>query len=116
MIELLTSPTGRLRGACALALVGATLACAPSLALTLSCIQVNSSGSTNCTDAGGVPSTCASVACPAGYTLTGAGGACAAGGTRIKSLFPVLQNNTVNILCDQQGVPPEANAVCCRVQ
>ena len=84
MIELLTRPIGRLRNACALALVGATLACVPSLALTLSCTQVTSSGSTSCTDAGGVPSTCASVACPAGFTLTGAGGACAAGGSRIE--------------------------------
>jgi hypothetical protein len=116
MIELLTRPIGRLRSACALGLVGATLACVPSLALTLSCTQVTSSGSTSCTDAGGVPSTCASVACPAGFTLTGAGGACAAGGSRIKSLFPVLRNNTVEIMCDQQGVPPEVNAVCCRVQ
>jgi hypothetical protein len=28
----------------------------------------------------------------------------------------VLRNNTVEIMCDQQGVPPEVNAVCCRVQ
>jgi hypothetical protein len=34
------------------------------------------------------PSTCASVICPAGFTLTGGGGACAAGGPRNRRLFP----------------------------
>ena len=55
----------------------------------LKCIQVNSSGSFNCKDAGNFDSTCATATCPAGYTLTGGGGACAAGDRKVKSLFPV---------------------------
>jgi hypothetical protein len=33
----------------------------------INCIEVSSSGSTSCTDAGGVPSTCATATCPAGF-------------------------------------------------
>ena len=39
----------------------------------LDCIEVVSSGRTDCTDAGGVPSTCASAICPGGSTVTGGG-------------------------------------------
>ena len=86
------------------------------MAATLNCVQVSSPGSTSCRDAGGAPSTCATATCPGGFTLTGGGGACAAGGTRIKSLFPVVRNGTITIVCEQQGVAPEADAVCCRLQ
>ena len=54
----------------------------------LACIQVSSSGSTSCKDAGGYDSTCATASCPTGYSLTGGGGACAAGDRKVKSLFP----------------------------
>jgi hypothetical protein len=80
----------------------------------LTCIQVISSGSTNCTDAGGVPSTCASATCPGGLTLTGGGGACAAGDRKIKSLFPRVGEGSFTIACEKQGVDPEAHAICCR--
>lgn len=107
------SPTAR-RGFCALALLAALAA--PSMAATLNCVQVSSSGSISCRDAGGAPSTCATATCPAGFTLTGGGGACSAGGSRIKSLFPVVRNGSMTIACEQQGVAPEADAVCCRLQ
>jgi hypothetical protein len=81
----------------------------------LACVGVLSSGSTSCTDAGGVASTCASAKCPAGQTLMGGGGACAAGGTRIKSLFPRQSDGSFNIACEQQGVDPQAVAVCCHL-
>ena len=109
------SPTIRLC-AVALALLASLPAASPSLAATLNCVQVSSSGSTSCRDAGGAPSTCATATCPAGFTLTGGGGACAAGGTRIKSLFPLERNGSMTIVCEQQGVAPEADAVCCRLQ
>ena len=116
MNELFMPSIGRVRGACALALIGSLVICSQSIALTLNCTQVSSSASTDCRDAGGAPSTCASVACPAGFTLTGGGGACAAGNSRIKSLFPVMNNSTVTIICEQQGVAPQADAICCRLQ
>ena len=116
MIEFLIRLIKCVRGASALALTGALIICSPSKALTLNCVQVSSSGHRDCTDSGGVASTCASVACPAGFTLTGGGGACAAGGSKIKSLFPVVRNGTITIACEKQGVDPEADAVCCRLQ
>lgn len=116
MIELFIPSIGCVRGAGALALIGPLVLCSPSIALTLNCIQRSSSGSTNCTDAGGVPSTCATVACPGGFILTGGGGACAAGASKIKSLFPIVRNGTVTIVCEKQGVDPEADAICCQPQ
>ena len=80
----------------------------------INCIEVSSSGSTSCTDAGGVPSTCATATCPAGFALTGGGGACAAGSSKIKSLFPLESQGSFNIACDRQGVASQAVAICCR--
>ena len=116
MIELFIPSIGRVRGAGALALIGLLLICSPSIALTLNCVEVSSSGRTDCTDAGGAASTCASVTCPGGSTLTGGGGACEAGASKIKSLFPVVRTGTVSIMCEKQGVDPEADAICCRLQ
>jgi len=50
-----------------------------------------------------------------GYTLTGGGGACAAGDRRVKSLFPRFDKGEFTIACEQQGVAPQANAICCKV-
>jgi hypothetical protein len=80
----------------------------------LQCVQVFSSGSTNCTDSGGVASTCASARCPEGFALTGGGGACAAGDRRIKSDFPRQASGSFQIMCEEQGVDPQATAICCR--
>jgi hypothetical protein len=80
----------------------------------INCVEVSSSGSTSCTDAGGVPSTCATAICPAGFALTGGGGACAAGSSKIKSLFPLENQGSFNIACDKQGVDSQAVAICCR--
>jgi hypothetical protein len=80
----------------------------------LFCSGVVSSGSTNCTDAGGVDSTCASATCPQDLTLTGGGGACAAGDRKIKSLFPRKSEGSFSIMCEKQGVDPQAVAICCR--
>ena len=82
----------------------------------LKCIQVNSSGSFNCKDAGNFDSTCATATCPAGYTLTGGGGACAAGNRKVKSLFPRLSQGEFTIACEQQGVAPQSNAICCKLE
>jgi hypothetical protein len=48
--------------------------------------------------------------------LTGGGGACAAGDRKLKSLFPRVERGEFSITCEQQGVPPQANAVCCKLQ
>jgi hypothetical protein len=93
---------------------GTAASCA-SIKRGLSCIGVSSSGSTSCKDAGGVDSTCATATCPPGSTLTGGGGSCAAGDRKIKSLFPRASNGTFNIACEQQGVDPQAIAICCKV-
>ena len=114
MIAVFITTIGRRAGA--LALLATLPLCSPSMALTLNCVQVSSSGSINCNDAGGVPSTCATATCPVGFTLTGGGGACSAGGSKIKSLFPLLRTNAVTIACEKQGVNPEADAICCRLQ
>jgi hypothetical protein len=90
--------------------------CLQAKAQTLNCVEVASSGSTNCSDSGGVGSTCASAKCPAQFTLTGAGGACAAGDRKIKSLFPRVDDGTVTIMCEQQGVAPQAVGVCCQLK
>jgi hypothetical protein len=80
------------------------------------CVEVSSVTTfTSCKDAGGFASTCASVTCPAGTTLTGGGGACAAGNSRLKSLFPRLSANQFNIACDSQGVAPQVIAICCKL-
>jgi hypothetical protein len=81
----------------------------------LACIGAASSGSRDCTDPGGVPSTCASAICPAGLTLMGGGGACAAGDRKIKSLFPRGSDNSFTIVCEKQGVDPQAVAICCHL-
>lgn len=81
----------------------------------MTCIQVNSSGSQPCQDSGGYASTCATAKCPAGYTLTGGGGACSAGDRRIKSLFPRLDRGEYSIACEQQGTEPQASAICCKL-
>ena len=92
-------------------LIGGT----PALAQSLTCVQVTSSTfSTDCTDSGNFPSTCAKVACPKGTTLTGGGGACAAGDRKLKSLFP-RDSGEFDIMCEKQGVPPQVTAICCHI-
>jgi len=81
----------------------------------LACIQVNSVGFYSCTDAGGYESTCAKATCPSGYTLTGGGGACAAGDRRVKSLMPRVDLSAFYIMCEEQGTDPTASAVCCKL-
>jgi hypothetical protein len=102
----------------AITLAGICLLAFPpaSMGAALKCVEVISSGSLNCTDPGGVPSTCSKVACPAAMTLTGAGGACAAGDRRIKALVPRVDEGSVTLMCEQQGVDPQAIAVCCQLQ
>jgi len=85
------------------------------LATGLSCVQASSTGSQSCKDSGGYDSTCATATCPAGYTLTGGGGSCSAGDRKVKSLFPRVDRGEFTIVCEQQGVPPQANAVCCKM-
>jgi hypothetical protein len=93
---------------------GAAPSCS-SVKRGLACVGVISSGSTSCKDSGGVDSTCASAICPQGSVLTGGGGACAAGGTMIKNLVPRPSSGTFFIMCDQQGVAPQAVAICCKL-
>lgn len=78
------------------------------------CMMASSSGSFACQDAGAYPGTCAIASCPQGYTLTGGGGACSAGDRRIKSLAPRFQSGEYAIMCEQQGVAPDAYAICCK--
>jgi hypothetical protein len=80
----------------------------------LDCVEAASSGSQSCNDAGGFASTCAVAACPSGYKLTGGGGICAAGNRKLKGLNPRLATNEFFIMCEQQGVPPQARALCCK--
>ncbi len=82
----------------------------------LECVEAVSSGSFSCQDAGNVPSTCATAKCPAGFTLTGGGGACAAGDRKVKSLFPRFATGEFGITCEQQGVAPQAHAICCKLK
>jgi len=80
------------------------------------CIEVTSTSSSfGCKDAGGFASTCATAKCPAGYTLTGGGGACSAGDRKIKSLFPRFSTGEFTIACEEQGVPPQVTAICCKL-
>jgi hypothetical protein len=116
MIELFTRSFGRVCGAGALAVLGSLIICSPSIPQTLKCVEVTSSGSTACKDAGGGDGTCAVARCPANLTLTGGGGACAAGDRRIKSLVPNVNDKTVAIMCEKQGVDPQVVAVCCNLQ
>jgi hypothetical protein len=104
------------RFAAALALLTPLIIGAPTSGQTLKCTQITSTASTNCSDAGGVASTCVSVKCPAQMTLTGVGGACDAGDRKIKSLVPDVTNGIATIMCEQQSVPPEVSAVCCQLQ
>ena len=45
----------------------------------------------------------------------GGGGACSAGDLKIKSLFPVERLSRFSIVCDKQGVDPQAIAICCHL-
>jgi hypothetical protein len=83
---------------------------------SLECVVADSSGSFGCKDAGNFDSTCATATCPAGYTLTGGGGSCSAGDRKIKSLFPQFTAGKFTIACEQQGVAPQAHAICCKVK
>jgi hypothetical protein len=78
------------------------------------CLSVTSSGGYDCNDAGGFPSSCAVARCPSGYTITGGGGACAAGDRRLKSSIPRFDTGEFIVACERQGVPPQAAAICCR--
>lgn len=88
---------------------------APYAQQNLECVVADSSGSFSCKDAGGFDSTCATAKCPAGYTLTGGGGSCSAGDRKIKSLFPRFSTGEFTIACEQQGVAPNAQAICCKL-
>jgi hypothetical protein len=81
----------------------------------LQCVSVNSSGSTSCKDSGNFDSKCAVAKCGAGYHLTGGGGACAAGDKKIKTLMPNVSTGEYHIMCENQGVDPQARAVCCKI-
>lgn len=98
----------------AVASVLATVSIERSLNRGLDCVEASSSGSFACADAGNFESTCATATCPAEYSLTGGGGACAAGDRKVKSLFPRLADGQFTIACEQQGVAPQARAICCR--
>jgi hypothetical protein len=113
----LSTPSPR-RGGAAVLIAALALFVLPSASMgaALKCVEAISSGSSSCTDAGGVPSTCSKVTCPATMTLTGAGGACAAGDRRIKALVPRVDEGSVTLMCEQQGVDPQAVAVCCQLQ
>ena len=82
----------------------------------LSCVEIDSSSSFNCKDAGGVDSTCATAKCSEGFTLTGGGGACSAGDRKIKSVVPSVREGTFSIMCERQGVRPQARAICCKIE
>ena len=89
---------------------------APFVQSSLECVVADSSGSFGCKDAGNFDSTCATAKCPAGYTLTGGGGSCSAGDRKIKSLFPGFAAGEFTIACEQQGVAPNAHAICCKLK
>ena len=90
--------------------------CALPAAKPLTCTSVSSvSASTNCKDAGNFDSTCASVACPAGFSLTGGGGICAAGDRKLKGLNPNFSTGQFFIMCEKQGVAPQVTAICCKL-
>lgn len=82
---------------------------------SLQCIQVNSTSSKSCKDAGGFDSTCATAKCSSGYTLTGGGGSCSAGNRMVKGLSPNLSKGEFGIMCEKQGVKPRASAICCKL-
>jgi hypothetical protein len=44
------------------------------------------------------------------------GGACAAGDRKIKALVPRVDEGSVTMMCEQQGVDPQAIAICCQLQ
>lgn len=116
MIELFSMRFGHRIWAGILLTIATVVACSPGMTQTLKCVEAVSSGSTSCADSGGVDSTCTSVHCPAGFTLTGGGGACAAGDRKIKSVFPRLDSGTFFVMCEKQGVDSQAVAICCRIQ
>jgi hypothetical protein len=116
MIALFTGSFARVGAAGALAVLGSLITCLPATPQALQCVEVSSSGSTDCKDSGGAASTCASAKCPADMTLTGGGGACAAGGTKIKSLFPRVDDKIMYIMCEKQGVAPQVTAICCHLK
>jgi hypothetical protein len=81
----------------------------------LTCVEASSTGNQPCQDSGNFPGTCAVATCPEGYTLTGGGGICAAGNIKVKGLNPRLSTGEFFIMCEQQGVNPQARAICCKV-
>lgn len=102
--------------AAALALVLAGRGSSPEqTAEALQCVQANSSGSTSCQDAGNFTSTCAVAQCPTDYTLTGGGGICAAGNSKLKGANPRLSTGEFFVMCEEQGVDPQARAICCKL-
>jgi hypothetical protein len=102
-------------GASSLAKQASAVGMRDPAAPSLKCTTADSSGSFACKDSGNYDSTCATAKCPAGYTLTGGGGACSAGDRKVKSLFPRLATGEFTIACEQQGVAPQANAICCKL-
>lgn len=80
----------------------------------LQCVESSSRGSKSCKDAGNFDSTCAVAKCPDGFTLTGGGGSCAAGDRKLKALNPRHSTGEFFIMCEKQGVDPQARAICCK--
>jgi len=87
----------------------------PAAPPSLKCVQVSSTTWSNCKDAGNFDSACAVAKCGAGYTLTGGGGSCSAGNRTIKGLNPKLSTGEFGIMCEDQGVAPKAQAICCKL-
>ena len=87
----------------------------PAVKPSLICVEASSSGSRSCKDAGNFDSTCATAKCPAEFTITGGGGICAAGDSKIKGLIPKLATGEFTIMCEKQGVNPQARAICCKL-
>jgi hypothetical protein len=82
---------------------------------SLKCVEATSSGRYSCRDAGGFDGTCATATCPAGYTMTGGGGICTAGNIKLKGVNPKLSTGEFFIMCEPQGVDPQARAICCKL-
>ncbi|MEM6992597.1 MAG: hypothetical protein AAF721_18940 [Myxococcota bacterium] len=81
----------------------------------LKCVQAASTTWKKCKDAGGFDSACAIAKCGAGYTLTGGGGSCSAGNRKLKGLNPNVSKGEFGIMCEDQGVKPRAQAICCKL-
>ena len=87
----------------------------PQFQPSLKCVEASSSGRYSCKDPGNFDSTCATAKCLAGYTLTGGGGICAAGNIKLKGVNPKLATGEFFIMCEPQGVDPQARAICCKL-